>query len=127
VAHENIGLLPTPDGTCAGSAGVDCQVAVVPAQPADSGQCDNRYDGAGFMMGALDFLSFVGLPSPGDDRMAVWDWTGLANLNSAGCGTCSGVQFGGQSFTGTDPSYDPEKQPRRWVCGPAESRPDSAV
>ena len=108
VAIENMGLIPTPDGTCAGSAGVDCWLAVIPAQPADAGQYDNHYGGSGLMMGALDFNSFAGIPSAGDNRMAVWDWTGLSNLNSSGCRSCSGVNFGGQLFTGTNPYYNPE-------------------
>jgi hypothetical protein len=108
VARENMGLLPTPDGTCAGSAGIDCWVAVIPAQPADSGQFDNHYGGSGFMMDVLDFNSFAAIPSSGDNRMAVWYWTGLHSLSSGGCGGCSAVKFGGQLFTGTDPYDDPE-------------------
>jgi len=105
VARENMGLLATPDGKC---DGVTCWVAVIPAQPADSGQYDNHFGGSGFMMGGLDFNSFATLPSSGDNRMAVWYWTGLRNLNSSGCGTCSNVKFGGELFTGTDPYYNPE-------------------
>jgi hypothetical protein len=107
VAIENMGKLATPDGTCAGTAGVDCWAAVIPAQPADSGQFDNHYGGSGFMMDSLDFNSFAGTPSAGDNRIAVWDWTGLKNLNRGGCGSCNDVQFGGQVFAGTDPYYDP--------------------
>jgi hypothetical protein len=102
-----MGLLPTPDGTCAGTAGVDCWSAAIPAQPADAGQYDNHYGGSGFMVSALDFESFFGNPSPGDNRVAVWDWRGLNNLKSSGCGSCSGVNFGGQVFTG-QPYYGPE-------------------
>jgi hypothetical protein len=105
VARENMGLLPTPDGNC---NGVTCWVAVIPAQPADAGQYDNNHDGSGFMMGGLDFNSFAGVPSSGDNRIAVWDWTGLRALDSHGCATCSNLRFGGQLFTGTDPYYDPE-------------------
>ncbi len=111
VAIENMGLLATPDGTCAGTsaatAGIFCWSAVIPAQPADGGQYDNHYGGSGFMVSALDFESFFGNPSAGDNRVAVWDWTGLSNLNSSGCGSCSGVNFGGQVFTG-QPYYGPE-------------------
>jgi hypothetical protein len=112
VAIENMGLISTPDGTCAGTslatAGIDCWSAVIPAQPADPGQYDNHYGGSGFMMSALDFESFFGNPSAGDNRVAVWDWTGLSNLNSSGCRSCSGVNFGGQVFTGQQPYYGPE-------------------
>jgi hypothetical protein len=123
VAHENMGLLPTPDGTCAGSAGVDCWVAVIPAQPADSGEFDNHYGGSGFMMGALDFNSFAALPSSGDNRIAVWDWTGLRNLNSSGCSGCSAVQFGGQLFTGTLPYYNPENAEGDGYIAPQKAGP----
>lgn len=122
VARENMGLLPTPDGTCAGSAGVDCWVAVIPAQPADSGQFDNHYGGSGFMMGALDFKSFLGLPTPGDNRMAVWDWTGLDALNSSHCGSCAKIAFGGQLFT-TDPYYDPENNVGEGYIAPQKAGP----
>ena len=112
VAIENMGLIPTPDGTCAGTspatAGIFCWSAVIPGQPADSGQWDNHYGGSGFMVSALDFESFFGNPSAGDNRIAVWDWTGLSNLNSSGCSSCSGVNFGGQVFTGQEPYYGPE-------------------
>ena len=108
VAIENMGLLPTPDGTCKKSAGLDCWSAVIPAQPADAGQYDNHYGGSGFMVSALDFESFFGNPSAGDNRVAVWDWTGLSNLKSSGCGSCNGVNFGGQVFTGQQPYYGPE-------------------
>ncbi len=60
------------------------------------------------MVSALDFQSFFGNPSPGDNRVAAWDWTGLSNLNSGGCGSCSGVKFGGQVFTRQQPYYGPE-------------------
>ncbi len=112
VAIENMGNLPTPDGTCAGTspstAGIFCWSAVIPAQPSDSGQWDNRYGGSGFMVSALDFESFFGNPSAGDNRVAAWDWTGLSNLNSSSCGSCSAVKFGGQVFTGQEPYYGPE-------------------
>ena len=73
---------------------------MIPAQPADGGQYDNHYGGSGFMVSALDFETFFGNPSAGSNRVAVWDWTGLSNLNSSGCRSCSGVNFGGQVFTG---------------------------
>src|SRR5581483_8632297 len=71
VAIENMGLIGTPDGTCAGSAGVDCWAAVIPAQPADSAQYENHYDGCVFLMDSLDCYSFAGVPSAGDYRIAV--------------------------------------------------------
>jgi hypothetical protein len=107
VAIENMGQIPTPDGTCAGSGGVDCWAAVIPAQPADAGQFDDSHGGSGFMMDSLDFNSFAGVPSTGDDRMAVWDWTGLSDLGSPNCTKCGGVRFGGQLFSGVDQYNDP--------------------
>jgi hypothetical protein len=105
VATENMGLLATPDGTCAGSAGVDCWAAVIPAQPADVSQFDNGNGGSGFMMDALDFNSFAGLPTSGDNRIAVWAWTRLSNLNSSGCVSCRNIRFSGQLFSGVDRYY----------------------
>jgi hypothetical protein len=60
------------------------------------------------MLGAMDFESFFGNPSAGDNRVSVWDWKGLSNLNSAACGSCTGVTFGGQVFTNQQPYYGPE-------------------
>jgi hypothetical protein len=108
VAVENMGLLSTPDGTCGGSAGIDCWAAVIPAQPADGGQFDNSNGGSGFMMDTLDFNSFAGAPTPGDNRIAVWDWTGLSHLSSNGCSSCGSIHFGGQLFSGVNQYNDPE-------------------
>jgi hypothetical protein len=107
VAIENMGLLSTPDGTCAGSGGVDCWAAVIPAQPADAGQFDNGFGGSGFMMDSLDFNSFAGAAPSGDNRMAVWDWTGLHSLTSQHCNGCGAIKFGGQLFSGVDQYNDP--------------------
>jgi hypothetical protein len=98
VAIENMGLLPTPNGTCFSDnelheAGVTCWYSVIPAIPPDPSQYDNSYGGSGFMLEALDFYG------QGDNRIAVFDWTGLANLNSPGCFTCSGIHFSGQLFS----------------------------
>lgn len=107
VAIENMGLISTPDGTCAGTAGVDCWAAVIPAQPADAGQFDNSHGGSGFMMDSLDFNSFAGVPTSGDNRIAVWDWTGLRDLSSTNCSSCDGIRFSGQLFSRVDSYNDP--------------------
>jgi hypothetical protein len=96
VAIENMGLLPTPDGTCAsdnqtGAAGVTCWFSVIPANPPDPGQFDNSHGGSGFMLDSLDFFG------SGDTRIAAFDWTGLSSLN----GNAREVRFGGQLFSGT--------------------------
>jgi len=102
VAIENMGLLPTPDGTC---SGVTCWAAAIPAVPPDPSQYDNSHGGSGFMLASLDFNGFAGLASKGDDRLAVFDWTGLDKLNSPGCVTCGGIHFGGQLLSGVLPYY----------------------
>jgi len=104
VAIENMGLLPTPDGTCSSDnqfhqPGIACWSAVIPAMPPDSSQFDNSHGGSGFMVGALDFNSFAEVPSSGANQIAVFDWTGLKNLNSPKCATCAGLRFGGQLFS----------------------------
>ena len=118
VAIENMGLLPTPDGTCAGSKGVDCWAAAIPAQPADAGQFDNSHGGSGFMMDTLDFNSFAGLPTSGDNRIAVWDWTGLGHLGSQGCSSCAAIRFGGQLFSGVQSYNDPFNTAGAQKAGP---------
>jgi hypothetical protein len=99
VAIENMGLLATPDGTCTATHGADCWYQVIPAQPADAGQFDNSNGGSGFMLGSLDFVG------QGDTRVAAFDWTGLSNLNSNNCNTCSAIRFGGDVFSGVEPYY----------------------
>ncbi len=99
VAIENMGLLPTPNGTCFSDdefhlPGFTCWFAVIPAHPPDPSQFDNSHGGSGFMLESLDFYG------KGDDRIAVFDWTGLGNLNSSNCSKCAGIQFGGQLFSG---------------------------
>jgi hypothetical protein len=114
VARENMGLIPTPDGTCAKDkvlheGGITCWEAVIPAQPV-AGQFDNSHGGTGFMLGSLDFYGFAAVsPTSGDNRIAAWAWTGLSALNSKGCATCSSaIRFTGQLFSGVDRYYDPE-------------------
>lgn len=110
VAIENMGLLRTPDGTCASDnryheAGVTCWYSVIPANPPDPADYDNSHGGSGFMLGTLDYYA------NGDNRLAVWDWTGLDNLTSPGCSACGGIQFGGQLFSGVNHYYDPPVTP----------------
>ena len=113
VAIENMGLIPTPDGTCARDnvlheGGITCWVAVIPAQPV-AGQFDNSNGGTGFMLGSLDFYGFAAIsPTSGDNRIAAWAWTGLSALNSSGCAACGGIHFTGQLFSGVDRYFDPE-------------------
>lgn len=99
VAIENMGLLPTPDGTCFSDnthhlPGFTCWYAVIPAQAPDPGQFDNAQGGTGFMMGTLDYYG------KGDNRIAVFNWAGLSNLNSPNCSSCSKIKFDGQLFSG---------------------------
>jgi hypothetical protein len=104
VAIENMGLLPTPDGTCASDdtlhlPGITCWFTVIPAQAPDPSQYDNSYGGSGFMLASLDFYGFAGtVPSAGANQLAVFDWTGLRGLNSNNCSECANIQFGGQLF-----------------------------
>jgi hypothetical protein len=104
VAIENLGLVPTPDGTCASDnvhhlPSITCWYQTIPAQAPDPTQYDNSHGGSGFMLSSLDFYG------NGDTRFAVFDWTGLKNLNSSGCFTCGGIRFGGQLFSGVQSYY----------------------
>jgi hypothetical protein len=113
VAIENMGLLPTPDGTCASDdqnhrPGVTCWIQVIPAQAPDASQFDNSHHGSAFMEAALDFHG------QGDNRLAVFDWTGLHSLDSHNCASCGRIQFGGQLFSNlltydNGPSSAPQK------------------
>ncbi|HET9893943.1 MAG TPA: hypothetical protein VFQ44_03320 [Streptosporangiaceae bacterium] len=98
VVIENMGLLPSPDGTCFSDnrihrPGITCWIQVIPAEPPDSSQFDNSHDGSAFMLATLDFFG------QGDNRLAVFDWTGLGALDSHNCAGCGGIQFGGQLFS----------------------------
>ncbi len=99
VAIENMGQLPTPNGTCLSDdqfhrPGVSCWFSVIPAMPPDPSQFDNSHGGSAFMLDTLDYYG------QGDNRIAVFDWTGLGNLNSRNCSSCAGIHFGGQLFSG---------------------------
>ena len=113
VAIENMGLLPTPDGTCASDntlhlPGITCWFTVIPAQAPDPSQWDNSYGGSGFMLASLDFYGFAGtVPSSGANQIAVFDWTGLSALNSPNCNSCASIHFGGQLFSGVQFYNDP--------------------
>ena len=100
VVHENMGTDPSiqsPDGSC--NNGVTCWYQVIPAS-SPTGQFDNNNGGTGFMAATLDFNSFAFGNGAGDNRAAVFHWTGLSALNSGGCGACAAISFGGQLFTG---------------------------
>jgi hypothetical protein len=104
VAIENMGLLPTPDGTCYSDnqfhqPGFTCWYAMIPAAPPDPTQFDNSHKGSGFMLGTLDYYG------QGDTRIAVFDWTGLEYLNSPNCVRCGDIQFGGQLLSGVSYYY----------------------
>ena len=128
VARENMGLIRTPDGTCARDnvlhqGGITCWVAVIPAQPI-AGQFDNSQGGTGFMLGSLDFYGFVPLATAGDNRIAAWAWTGLSALNSAGCASCNAsIRFTGQLFSGVDRYYDPETVNTGGILAPQKTGP----
>jgi hypothetical protein len=105
VARENMGLLKTPNGTCFSDnklfqPGIACWIGVIPAVP-PNGQFDNSHGGSGFMLTTVDFYFL------GGSQLAVFDWTGLKNLNSSGCSACSGIRFGGQLFSGAQHYYNP--------------------
>jgi hypothetical protein len=128
VARENMGRIPTPDGTCARDkvlhqGGITCWVAVIPAQPV-AGRFDNAHGGTGFMLGTLDFYGFEGLPTPGDNRLAAWAWTGLSALNSKGCASCAAsIRFRGQLFSGVDKYYNPETVSTGGIFGAQKNGP----
>jgi hypothetical protein len=104
VAIENMGLLPTPDGTCFSdntfhAPGFTCWYQDIPAMPPDPTQFDNSHGGSGFILGSLDFYG------QGDTRIAAFAWTGLENLNTPFCFSCGGIKFGGQLLSGVNYYY----------------------
>jgi hypothetical protein len=101
MAIENMGLLATPNGSCASTGGFYCWFQVIPAQSPDPTQFDNTHGGSGFMLESFDFVG------QGDNRIAIFDWTGLKNLNSYACGQCTSIHFGGQEFDRVNPYFDP--------------------
>jgi hypothetical protein len=116
VAIENMGTIPTPNGTCASDdtyhlPGITCWYSVIPAMPPDPRQFDNSHGGSGFMLDTLDFYG------NGDNRIAVFDWTGLSALNSPFCAACRYLKFGGQLFSGTQFYYG-EGVPAPQKAGP---------
>src|SRR5258708_16389145 len=124
-----MGLLPTPDGTCASdnqlhAAGIACWFTVIPAQAPDPSQYDNSHGGWGFMLAWLNFSGFAGgIPSAGATQIAVFDWTGLGGLNSPDCNSCSTIQFGGQLFSGVQLYNDPSNVVGVGVLGAQKAGP----
>jgi len=113
--HENMGTDPfiqPPDGNCSNGpgAGTDCWAAVIPAGSPD-GDFNNSNGGTGFMSAALDFNSFATLTGNGDDRVAVFYWTGLTNLNSFNCNACQAISFGGQILSSEPYTNDGQECP----------------
>jgi hypothetical protein len=110
LASENMGLLSTPNGTCFSDSkyfepGIACWFSVIPAVPPDPSQWDNSHGGSGFMLANVDFYGL------GGNQLAVFDWTGLSDLNSTGCSACSGIRFGGQLFSGVLRYFDNPELP----------------
>jgi len=54
------------------------------------------------MLASLDFYGQIGLTPAGDDRLAVFDWTGLSDPDSNNCNACRQIRFGGQLFSGVE-------------------------
>ena len=112
--QENMGTDPgiqPPDGSCNSgpTAGLTCWFQVIPASSTVSSEFNNNYGGSGFMVATTDFQSFEVPPLPpssGDNRAAVFFWTGLSNLNSFNCGSCGSIGFGGDLFTGLESYTD---------------------
>jgi hypothetical protein len=103
VAYENMGtasnLYPIPANGIYQPGAADCTIGlcwyqIIPAQTPDPSQYDNNNGGTGFMVGSLDFLG------AGDNRVAVFDWTGLSNLNTLSSESDNqGIMFGGELLT----------------------------
>ena len=129
VAIENMGLLPTPAGTCASDnefhiGGLACWFTVIPAQAPDPSQYDNSYGGSGFMLATTNFDGFFGgLPPVGANQLAVFDWTGLSGLDSNNCSKCSSVRFGGQLFSNVQFYDNPENAIGVGVLGAQKAGP----
>jgi hypothetical protein len=129
VAIENMGLLPTPAGTCASdnefhAGGIACWFTVIPSQAPDPSQYDNSYGGSGFMLASTDFYGFAGgFPSAGANQIGVFDWTGLSGLDSPNCSKCSAIQFGGQLFSGVQLYNDPANAIGVGVLGAQKAGP----
>jgi hypothetical protein len=107
VAYENMGnapnLYPIPSNGAYQPVAITSNAwyQVIPAQTTDPSQYDNQNGGTGFMLASLDFFGTA------DNRVAVFDWTGLSALNSPNCNQCGGISFGGQLLTGV-PTYQDE-------------------
>jgi hypothetical protein len=129
VAIQNMGLLPTPDGTCSSdnefhAPSIACWFTVIPTQAPDPSQYDNSFGGSGFMLATLNFNGFAGgIPSAGATQLAVFDWTGLSGLNSPNCNMCGSIQFGGQLFSSVELYNDPENALGVGVLGAQKAGP----
>jgi hypothetical protein len=100
IVYMNMGLLPTPDNLGCSPICSPAWYAVIPAQTPDPTQFDNNNGGTGFMVAALDFFG------AGDNRIAIFDWTGLSSLNSYNCASCGSIKFGEQIIKGVETYMD---------------------
>jgi len=108
VAYEDMGtdksLYPIPANGIFQPGALDCAkgrfaayacwIVAIPAQSPSPAQFDDSNGGTGFIVAHVDKLGL------GDNRMAVFDWTGLSSLGSSGCATCAGISFGGRILGG---------------------------
>ena len=75
------------------------------------------------MLASLDFNGLTGGCRQGDNRIAVFDWTGLSGLNSPNCNACSPIQFGGQLFSNVEFYNDPSNVVGVGVLGAQKAGP----
>src|SRR5262249_46590006 len=101
MARIKAAMGPLSWANCSSQRAMACWSPAFPAVAANPGQFDNSHGGSGFMVANIDFYGL------GGNQLAVFDWTGLKNLNSSGCSACSGIRFGGQLFSGVQRYYDP--------------------
>jgi hypothetical protein len=73
----NLGALPTPDGSCQASGGIDCWYSVSPGASPTPGSWDTSNGGTAWAMSSLDFTG------GGDNRIAVWSFSNTESLHDS--------------------------------------------
>jgi hypothetical protein len=95
--HLNALNIPTPDGQCLPSGGVDCWYSVNPAASPTPSQFDNSNGGTEYALSSLDFQL------TGDNRLAGWAFTNTESLKSS----APEVHFSVSLMNGLERYYDP--------------------
>ncbi|HXQ92948.1 MAG TPA: hypothetical protein VN739_08065 [Nitrososphaerales archaeon] len=107
VVHFQTGLIPSPNGACVPTTGLDCWWSVNPASSPTTGSYDTSKKGTEWGISALDFLNNANGFSSGDNRLAIWSFSDTSSLHSASPTVSLSIKVA----SNVDKYYNPEVDP----------------